>query len=92
MNYVELIAGTAGQKCQLFFDDSWSNLSKTITYRVGDTVLASEPIEGVETIVPPKVLATAGLPLEIGITGKNQDNSIIHQEKVFLKFFLKNFF
>ena len=77
LNYIELKAGTVGQKCQLFFDDSWTNLSKTITYRVGDTVLASEPREGTEAIVPPKVLATAGLPLEIGITGKNQDNSII---------------
>lgn len=76
LNNTSLIAGTIGQKCQLFFDDSWNGLHKTITYKVADTVLASEIILDSEITIPAKVLATAGLPLEISIIGKSDDESI----------------
>ena len=77
LNTITLVAGTVGQKCQVFFDDSWKDLKKTIIYKVADTVIASEPILESEALVPPKVLATAGLPLEIGITGQSEDNSLL---------------
>lgn len=77
LNSVHLIAGTIGQKCQIFFDSSWKDLNKTIVYKVADTVIASEILSDTETIIPAKVLATAGLPLEIGIMGQSKDNSIL---------------
>ena len=77
LNGVNLIAGTVGLKCQFFFDDSWKDLNKTIVYKVADTVLASEQILNSEITFPAKVLITAGLPLEIGITGQSNDNSLL---------------
>ena len=77
LNNINLIAGTVGQKCQIFFDSSWNDLNKTIVYKVADTVLASEQILNSEIIIPATVLATAGLPLEIGITGQSNDNTLL---------------
>ena len=68
---VELIAGTIGQPCQIFFDDAWSGLEKHIIYKVGSTVVANKRIDSNEFTIPPEVLAIAGLPVEIGITGQN---------------------
>lgn len=73
---VDLVAGTIGLICKFYFDDSWKDLNKTISYKVGSNILASGEIKDNKTIVPPNVLI-AGLPLEIGITGKSSDNSII---------------
>ena len=78
LSHVDLVAGTIGQKCQFFFDDAWKNLNKTIVYRVGGNVISSDTISDTEVIIPPKVLAVAGLPLEIGITGQAPDNSILY--------------
>lgn len=74
---IDLIAGTVGQQCSFYFDESWKTLTKKVSYKVGSTVLASHKIEKDETIIPANVLTTAGLPLEIGITGYTSDNSII---------------
>ena len=76
LNSITLVAGTVGQKCQVFFDESWKDLTKTITYKVADTIIASEPILESEAIIPPKVFVTSGLPLEISITGHSEDNTL----------------
>ena len=73
---VDLVAGTIGLICKFYFDDSWNGLNKTISYKAGSNILASKEIKDNQTIVPPNVLI-AGLPLEIGITGKTSDNSIV---------------
>lgn len=73
---VDLVAGTIGLICKFYFDDSWNGLNKTISYKAGSNILASKEIKDNQTIVPPNVLI-AGLPLEIGITGKSSDNSIV---------------
>lgn len=78
LSHIELVAGTVGQVCQFFFDNSWDNLNKIITYKTGDTIIASEELKSSEAIVPPKVLAVAGLPVEIGITGQTSDNSVLY--------------
>lgn len=74
---VNLIAGTVGQPCSFYFDDSWKTLNKKISYKVGSTVLGSYKIDEDTIIIPPNILVTAGLPLEIGITGYASDNSVI---------------
>lgn len=73
---VDLVAGTIGLTCKFYFDDSWKDLNKTISYKVGSNILATKEIKDNTTIVPPNVLI-AGLPLEIGITGKSSDSSIV---------------
>lgn len=77
LNNIELIAGTVGQQCIFFFDDEWALLKKTISYKVGSTVLGSYKMTSDEIIIPAHILATAGLSLEIGITGYSHDNSLV---------------
>lgn len=74
---VDLIAGTVGQVCKFYFDEEWRPLEKTIVYKVGSTILSKSQLTGDEAIIPPNVLATAGLPLEIGLTGYTADKSIV---------------
>ena len=74
---VDIIAGTVGQSCTFYFDESWKTLNKKISYKVGSTILATKKIDKDEAIIPANVLTTAGLPLEIGITGYASDNSIV---------------
>jgi hypothetical protein len=73
---IDLVAGTVGQKGVLYCDDNWSTYNKTISYKVGTTVLGTYKINGNAFVIPAQILATAGLPLEIGITGRSTDNSI----------------
>lgn len=73
---IDLVAGTLGLVCKFYFDDSWNGLNKIISYKAGSNILGSKEIKDNQTIVPPNVLI-AGLPLEIGITGKSSDNSIV---------------
>lgn len=77
LNQVNLVAGTVGQPCQFFFDKEWQNLNKKISYKVGTTVLGTYAINSDKVVIPANVLTTAGLPLEIGITGFSSDNSLI---------------
>lgn len=77
LNQVNLVAGTVGQSCQFFFDKEWQKLNKKISYKVGTTVLGTYAISSDKVVIPAKVLTTAGLPLEIGITGFSNDNSLI---------------
>lgn len=74
---VDLVAGTTGQVCKLYFDEEWRSLKKYITYKLGSTIVASEEIKGDEAIIPPNVLVTAGIPLEVGFTGFTTNNSMI---------------
>lgn len=73
---IDLVAGTIGQKGVLYCDDNWSTYNKTISYKVGTTVLGTYKINDNAFVIPAQILATAGLPLEIGITGRSIDNSI----------------
>lgn len=77
LNTVDLVAGTIGQRCKFYFDEDWQSLHKTIVYKIGSTIVASEPIEGDEIIMPPKVFQYPNLPLEIGFTACNSDKSIL---------------
>lgn len=74
---IDLVAGTVGQTCTFYFDDSWKSLNKKVSFKVGTTVLNTQKLSGNELTIPPQVLATAGLPLEIGVTGYTSDNSVI---------------
>lgn len=74
---VNLIAGTAGQACEFYFDDEWKDLNKQVSYKVGSTVMGTYNINNNEAIIPPSVLMTAGLPLEIGVMGYSNDKSTI---------------
>ena len=77
LNQVKLLAGTTGQTCQFFFDRNWQQLKKKITYKLGTNIVATRPIENDIITIPPEVLKTAGLPLEIGIIGFSEDNSVV---------------
>ena len=77
LSHIDLIAGTIGQKCKVFFDDSWNGLTKTIIYKVNGEVIENAHIEGAETVIPNRVLVNAGLPLEIAIDGQSEDKSIL---------------
>lgn len=74
---IDLVAGSVGQVCKLYFDDEWRSLKKYITYKLGSTIVASEEIKGDEAIIPSNVLVTAGIPLEVGFTGFTNNNSMI---------------
>ena len=74
---IELIAGTVGQICEFYFDNEWNSLDKTVTYKLGLNIIGSYKIVDNKHIIPKEVFATAGLPLEIGITGRSQDGSHI---------------
>lgn len=74
---IDLIAGTTGQICQFYFDEEWKNLQKIITYKLGLNIIGSYNIENNQHTIPKEVFATAGLPLEIGITGQSDDGKII---------------
>lgn len=75
---VDLIAGTVGMNCVFYFDENWKNYtSKTISYKVGSTVLGSYEIKDNKATIPAKVLMTAELPLEVGITGKAEGGIIV---------------
>lgn len=73
---IELIAGTVGQPCEFYFDDGWDSLQKTITYRLGSNIIGSYAITENKTEIPDTALATAGLPLAIGITGRAPNGKI----------------
>ena len=74
----DLVAGTVGQKCKFFFDDSWQSLTKTIAFRIGNTIVATGTInESNEILLPSKALVNAGFPLEIGLTGYTKDNTLV---------------
>ena len=75
---VDVIAGTTGQVCAFYFDEDWRVLPyKKITYKVGQTILGTYDIVNAEEVIPSSVLSTAGLPLEIGITGYSANKSVI---------------
>lgn len=75
---VDLIAGTVGQICTFYFDEYWNALTnKKVTYKLGPTIMGTYDINGSEATIPSKVLAAAGLPLEIGITGYSADKSTV---------------
>lgn len=76
LNSVDLVAGTVGQKCILYFDAEWQQMKKSIAYKVGNTVVSSEALPENEAVIPPIALANQDLPLEIGITGRSADNSV----------------
>ena len=73
---IDLIAGTIGQECVFYFDEEWASLKKTITYKLGINILGTYSIENNKVIIPKEVFATAGLPLEIGITGRSDDGAV----------------
>ena len=75
---IDLIAGTVGQICTFYFDEYWNSLpNKKVTYKLGPTILGTYDITGSEVKIPANILATAGLPLEIGITGYSEDKSTV---------------
>lgn len=75
---VNLVSGTVGQTCTFYFDEEWKNYStKTITYKVGSTVLGSYKIESDSTTVPNKVFMMSGLPLEIALTASTTGGAVI---------------
>ena len=74
---VELIAGTAGQPCEFYFDDDWKSLQKFVTYKLGSNIIGSYNIIDNKTTIPEQVLKTAGLPLSIGVVGRSDDNGFV---------------
>ena len=75
---VDLVAGTIGQLCTFYFDEDWEKLpNKKITYKVGQTIFGTYDIVNRTTTLPANVLTTAGLPLEIGITGYSHNRAIV---------------
>lgn len=77
LDSVTLVAGTIGQVCKLYFYSPWENLKKQISYKVGNTILGPYDLPTDEVAVPANVFLTAGLPLEIGITGYSEDKTIV---------------
>lgn len=74
---VDLIVGTVGQVCTFYFDDEWKTLKKRIAFKLGTTITSVYEMDSNEFKIPASVLSTAGLPLEIGITGYSDNKSIV---------------
>lgn len=72
-----LIAGTKGQTCTLYFDENWKNYNeKYIVYKVGTNILGRYKIESNTVTIPAKVFMLSDLPLEIGFVAKSNDKTI----------------
>lgn len=72
----ELTTGLIGATAQFRFDDTWDDLKRIAVFRAGTMV--RDAIDVAEkTVIPWEVLSTAGVPLEIGVYGKNGDGSVV---------------
>jgi hypothetical protein len=74
---VKLITGTVGATCQFYFNEEWALLEKKVAFKVGQTVVGVYDLKGTTLKIPSTVFRTAGLPLEIGVTGYNESKTIV---------------
>ena len=72
-----MTAGSVGIKIAFGFDEQWSGLTKTATFRGSgrscDVLIGS----GEEMLVPPEVMARAGGRVEVGVFGSNGQGTVV---------------
>ena len=72
----KITSGMVGLPVSIEYDNSWSNLTKTAFFRVGNQVRKREHIGTIAT-VPWEILRNHGKPLEIGVEGRDSDGNIV---------------
>lgn len=72
----KLTSGMVGVPVSIEYDVSWSGLTKTISFRVGNFVRSREGVANVTT-VPWEVMRHSGRALEVGIEGRDQNGNIV---------------
>lgn len=72
----KITSGTVGLPVVIEYDDEWRGLLKNISFRAGGIVRVRKNVAN-ETTVPWEILRKSGIPLEIGIEGRNEDGSIV---------------
>lgn len=69
-----LTVGQVGEAVEFRFDEAWDGLTKTAVFRQLNITKDQAGIENT-TQLPPEVLHTAGMPVEIGVYGANEDGT-----------------
>ena len=72
----KITSGMVGLPVYIQYDESWNDLEKTAYFRVGKLVRKRDPI-GTATTVPWELLRNHGIPLQIGIEGRNESGDIV---------------
>jgi hypothetical protein len=69
-----LTVGQVGEAVEFRFDEAWDGLTKTAVFRQLNITKDQAGIENA-TQLPPEVLHMAGMPVEIGVYGANEDGT-----------------
>lgn len=72
----KLTSGMVGVPVTIEYDESWSGLYKTASFRSGNLVRSRAGV-GTSTTVPWEVMRHSGKPLEVGIEGRDADGNIV---------------
>ena len=71
-----ITSGTVGLMAEFTFDDDWAGLGKTVVFAACDTK-RSVGYSGAPVAVPWEVLSKPGAWLTVGVTGSNNDGTIV---------------
>ena len=71
-----LTSGMVGKTVQILFDDSWTNLTKTLVFRAGQ-IQATVPVGTSPVTIPAKVLAHPFEKLFVGVYGIDQSGNLV---------------
>ena len=70
-----LTVGLRGAKARFVFGADWDSLSKTAVFRQGDKTVTLADI-GQEVTIPWEVLTMAGVPVQIGVFGRDAEGAV----------------
>ena len=71
-----LTSGMVGKTVQIRFDDSWTNLSKTVVFRAGN-ICATAPGDTFPIAIPSEVLRHPFRKLHVGVYGTDEAGTLV---------------
>ena len=71
-----LTSGMVGKTVQILFDDSWTNLTKTLVFRAGQ-IQVTVPGDTSPAVIPAKVLAHPFQKLFVGVYGTDRYGNLV---------------
>ena len=71
-----LTSGMVGKTVQILFDDSWTNLTKTLVFRAGQ-IQATAPGDTFPAVIPGSVLAHPFRKLHVGVYGTDPSGNLV---------------
>ena len=74
--YDILTVGMAGAEVEFLFDDAWDDLAKIAVFRQCG-ISKDVALVGTTSTIPHEVLALEGIPVEIGVYGTNESDSVV---------------